>query len=219
MALGWLLEFILEASGAILYRRKNNLLCFILAFCAVTDFAGAALRMHYSKTAIYGWYAWSQFAFKELFLIWLACAICGMFVAEKDRSRAYISAAFISLATCAMVTVFAFQAETLKDRMLDGVISANIVMLAIVFVAWIGRRQFLSDGWKVITIGFAALIGGDFLVTVLWKFWDGAQYWQQLPTIAAYLIWVAGPMRTVRLGEFRVSLEKKFPQVEKVRVC
>lgn len=216
--IGWLVEFILESAGAFLYRTRNPLLCFTLAFCAITDAIAYLLKPHFSGTVIFGWYAWSQFAIKELFLLWLACAICGMFVAEKSRSVAYITAGFLSLATCAMVTVFMYQGETLKDRLLDGAIAANVVMLAIIALAWIGRRSALSNGWKVVTIGFAVMIGGDFLMTLLWKVWDGAQYWQQVPTVAAQLVWIIGPLRSVKLPELRRSLEKRFPAVEEMRV-
>lgn len=216
MAYGWLIEFILEAAGAIRYRKTNRLLSFILAFCALTDALASVLKLHYSATAINGWYAWGQFALKELFLVWLACAICG--VAVKQKSVAFLSSAFISLATCAFIVVFAFQGETLKDRLLDGEISATTIMLIIIAVAWVSKLCTIPPKWKIITLGFAVMVGGDFLLTLLWKHWNGAEYWQQIPTLAGYLIWCVGPLRAVKLPECRADLAKRYAEVERVTV-
>jgi len=213
--LPWAAEFVLEAIGALLYLKRSKLLSALLYVSAMTDM----ILVFVFGTRFYVAASWSQIALKELMLIWLACSICGMFVAEKRKSFATLSAAFLSLGSAAMITVFAPAGETLKNKLLDAEIAANMILLAVVFIGWIGRRDRLTGMWKFISLGFMVMVGSDLVFTILWTFWDGARHWYPLGAIAAYLIWVAGPLRKIKLPEFRKSLEKKFPHVEKVGMC
>jgi hypothetical protein len=217
MPLCWAIEFILEAIGAYLYIGRSKLLSAILAVCAVGDFV-TAIVLHFLGATAYGKTFWGFYSLKYLMLIWLACSICGMFVAERRKSFATISAAFLSLASGALITVFSANGETLKDKLLDGEIAANMILLAIVFIGWIGRRDRLEQTWKWIALGFMVMVGSDLVFTILWTFWEGARHWYPMGAIAAYLIWVAGPLRRVKLPEFRQSLQHKFGEIEKVRI-
>lgn len=215
---GWFIEFILESAGAILYRKRSPLLSVILAFCALTDVSAYALTGILPPTWIYFWGAWGQFYAKELMLIWLGCAICGMFVEGRNRPQAVISAGMVSLFTIAIVMACCFSEQTLKDRLLAAECVADTILLVIVFVAWIGRGARLSNEWKWITAGFLVMVGTDVLFTIGWFSAETIRHFYPLGCIAAQLIWVAGPLRKVKLPEFRQSLEKRFPKVEEMRV-
>lgn len=210
----WAAEFLLECIGTVLYLKSNKLLAAIFYVSAISDMALIFLF----GGPRYVTASWSQIAIKELMLIWLACSICGMFVAERRKSFATISAAFLSLAAGSLITVFSANGETLKDKLLDGEIAANMILLGMVFVGWVSRKDRLDSTWKCITAGFMVMVGSDLVFTILWTFWDGARHWYPLGVVAAYLIWVAGPMRKVRLGEFRVSLGHKIAESQKVSV-
>jgi hypothetical protein len=202
----WALEFILESCGAYLYWQKSKLLSALLGMCAVGDIITFLLYGHPGYASAF----WIYYSLKYLVLIWLACSICGMFVAEKRKSFATISAAFLSLASGALITVFSANGETLKDKLLDGEIAANMILLAIVFIGWIGRRDRLTGTWKWITVGFMVMVGSDLVFTILWTFWDGARHWYPLGAIAAQAIWIIGPMRKVRLDCARLELGRAF---------
>jgi len=212
----WMAELLLESWGAFLYRRRSPLLSVILSFTALTDVAAFAFAGILPPTWIYFWAGWGQFYAKELMLIWLGCAICGMFAEGQNKPQAVISAALISLIVIVLVMVFFFQGETLKDRLLAAECVADTILLAIVFVAWIGRRAKLSNEWKWITAGFLVMVGTDVLFTVGWFSAETMRHWYPVGQIAAYLIWVAGPLRKVRLPEFRKSLGHEMPEVQKV---
>lgn len=213
----WFIELALEILGAMLYFRRNRLLCGLFAFLAASDIALVFIYQLARQTA-YGWAYWGQRSGKYFLLICLACSICGMFVAERDRQSKIASTAFMSLATFAMATVAFMQGNTLKDSLLAAEIATNVVLAACIAVAWIGRRGMLSAECKTVTAGFVLMIAADVLFTVLWLKWDGARHWYWTGAILAYGVWVAGPMRKVRLGEFRSSIGQKFAEVQKVQV-
>lgn len=217
ITLAWLLEIALESLGAYIYFRRNRLLCAMLSFCALTDFAALPLESSF-PVLIHFWLGWGQWIGKELLMLILGCSICGMFVPERNRSQARISVAFVCLAAMAMVIAFSSSGKDLKGRFLEGEIIANLILLSVVALAWIGRHKVLDSRWKWITAGFILMVGSDLLFTGLWTFWDGARHFYPLGAIAAQLVWVIGPLRSVRLPEFRQSLEKKFPAVEEMRV-
>lgn len=216
--LAWVAEIVLEAIGAVLNFRRSRVLFSLLAFCALTDFAAVPLAQYYPKL-VYGWIGWSQMAVKQLMLLWLACAICGMFVAERNKVQTIITAAFLSLAGGALVTVAFCTGETLKDRLLDGEIAANFLLLGMVALGWIGRRDRLSPAWKWITAGFMVMIGSDLACTALWTFWEGARHYYPVGAIAAQAIWCAGPLWPHKMRELRGSLGQRIPEGEKVSVC
>ena len=166
----------------------------------------------------YAWSAWAAKGIRGLLLIWLACAICGMFVQERRKSFTVISAAFLSIGSASIIVAVGSAGETLKQKLLDGEIAANMILLGFVAVGWISRREKLNQAWKYIAVGFMVMVGSDLVFTALWMVWDGARHWYPIGCIAAQLIWLAGPLRRVKLSECRVSLEKKFPAVEKVTV-
>ncbi len=213
----WAAEFALECIGSALYYNKNKLLSVLLAFCAVGD-ATTCLIYQAARQTLYANSYWIARSGKYLLLVWLACSICGMFVAERRKSFGTISAAFLSLSSGALITVFSATGETLKDKLLDGEIAANMVLLGMVFVGWVSRRDRLDSTWKWITAGFMVMVGSDLVFTILWTFWDGARHWYPLGAITAQLIWVAGPMRKVKLPECRADLGKKFGEIQKVQV-
>lgn len=231
--LAWMAEIVLECIGSFLYRKRSPLLSILLGFCAFTDFAAVPFAQNYPNL-IHGCLGWAQCSVKELMLIWLACSICGMFVSENRKSITVISAAFLSLASAAIIAVFSFAGETLKDKLLDGEIAANMILLGFVAVGWISRRDRLKGNWQWIVAGFMVLVGSDLIFTILWAGmpeirisshvlmpaweWTGARHWYPLGAISAYLIWCIGPLRSVRLTEFRQSLDKKFPAVEEMRI-
>jgi hypothetical protein len=213
----WAAMFILECIGARIYSKRSKLMAVYFATAVMLD-AGAFAIFQNCGIDFYAWSAWAAKGIRGLMLIWLACSICGMFVAERRKSFATISAAFLSLASGALITVFSANGETLKDKLLDGEIAANMILLAIVFIGWIGRRDRLEQTWKWIALGFMVMVGSDLVFTILWTFWEGARHWYPMGAIAAYLIWVAGPLRRVKLPEFRQSLQHKFGEIEKVRI-
>lgn len=216
--LWWAAELLLECAGAALTIRRSRLLAFILTVSAITDIA-AFLVFQFCARAVYAWSYWAQHSIKNLMLCWLACAICGMFVAERNKFQARIATAFLSVGAIALVAAFAFNGETLKERLLDGEIAANGILLGFVVLGWITRKAFLSREWKWITAGFMVMVGGDLAVTILWTFWDGARHWYPLTTIAALLMWAFGPMLPHKLSCVQYGLGVKIEQAEKVSVC
>ena len=219
MGLGWLVEFVLESAGAFIYFRRNKLLCFILSFCAVTDFLAACFQGTVSHAVLYGRCGWVQYALKELMLVWLACQICGMFVAEQNRLQVRATAAFISLGTCALVMVAFFTADGLKERLLNGEIAANVVLMGIIFLGWLGRRDLLSKEWQAVTLGFLVMIIGDILVSALSYFWVAVQNWQAAPTIAGQIVWLLGPYVPHKLPCARAGLGQRVQEAERISVC
>jgi hypothetical protein len=210
----WAAEFIMEVIGSVLYLKRSRLLSAIFYFCAMSDFA---LVFIFGRP-FYAWASWGQVAIKQLMLIWLACSICGIFVQERRKSFTRITAAFLSLGSAAIITALSASGETLKDRLLDAEIAANMILLGMVFIGWISRRAMLDQTWKWIVAGFMLMVGSDLLFTGLWTFWDGARHWYPMGAIAAQAVWIAGPLKSVRLDEVRHNLGHKFPQVEKMRV-
>jgi hypothetical protein len=210
----WAVEFILEACGAYLYWQKSKLLSSLLGMCAVGDLITFLLYGH----PVYAQAFWIFYSLKYLMLIWLACSICGMFVAERRKSFGTISAAFLSLSCGALITVFSANGETLKDKLLDGEIAANMILLGMVFVGWVSRRDRLDSTWKWITAGFMVMVGSDLVFTILWTFWDGARHWYPLGCISAQIIWIVGPLKSSRLPGFRMSLPKKYAEIQKVQI-
>lgn len=213
----WAVMFILECIGARLYSSRSKLMAVYFAASLFLDAIAFAIFRN-CHIDYYAWTAWTAKSLRGLMLIWLACSICGMFVAEKRKSFATLSAAFLSLGSAALITVFASSGETLKDKLLDGEISANMILLGIVALGWIGRRDRLTGAWKWIVAGFVLMVGSDLVFTVLWTFWAGARHFYPLGAIAAQLTWIYGAMGKFKLPEFRQSLEKQFPKVEKVTV-
>lgn len=213
--LPWAVEILLECAGAQIYFRRSKLLSAILAFCALSD---VALFIVYGRP-IYPWASWAQMALKGLLLIWLGCSICGKLVNEKDESKVTYVSAFTSMVTVGLVTSCMFSADTLKNRLLDGEITANLMLAGLIGLSWICRQSAISGPWKWIVIGFLVMIGSDLLFTALWTFWDGARQWYPLGTIAAQLVWVAGPILPYRLKDCRLSLGQKIQEAERVSVC
>lgn len=205
----WVAEVVLESVGAFLYRRRSPLLSVILSFCTLTDIAAFALVGILPPTWIYFWGAWGQFYAKEVMLIWLGCSICGMFVEGRNRPQAVISAGVVSLFTIAIVMACCFSEQTLKDRLLAAECVADTILLVIVFVAWIGRAARLSNEWKWITAGFLLMVGTDVVFTIGWFSADTIRHWYPLGQILAYSVWVAGPMRTLKL-EKKVNEQVEF---------
>jgi hypothetical protein len=206
----WMVEVLLEAWGAFLYRRRSPLLSMVLSFTALTDIAACSLVGSLPPPWIYFWSAWGQFYVKEFMLIWLGCSICGMFVKGRNRTQAVISCAIISLGTVAMVLAFCFPEQRLKDRLLSAECIADMILLVIVFLAWIGRGIKLSGGWKWITAGFLVMVGTDVFFTIGWYSTDTIRHWYPVGQIAAYAIWVAGALKEFSLSESRVYLAKLF---------
>jgi len=211
----WIAEFILESAGAVLNFRKSKLLSCLLALCAVGDAVTFTLLMVSSRD-VYAWSYWGMRAGKYLLLCWLACEICGRMVAEKNRVTTKASTAFVSLISISLVAAVSSRAETLADRLLDGEIAANFILLGVVAVGWMTRKTFLSKDWKWMSAGFVVMIGGDLAVTLLWLVWPDA--WRLYPVggIAALLVWVIGPLRNVKLPEVRLDLGARL-QVPVVR--
>jgi len=162
---------------------------------------------------------WIYSTIKGLMLIWLACSICGMFVAENRKSVTMLSAAIISLGAASLVIAMAFTGETLKEILLDGEIAANFILLGMIFLGWLGRRDKLTAEWKWITAGFMLMVGGDLLFTLLWYFWDGARHWYPVSTIGAQLIWAISPLIPHRLCHARADLGQRIQDTERISVC
>jgi hypothetical protein len=224
----WAAEFFLESAGAILNFKRSRLLSFILALIALMDVATFFVFRFWPE---HYWQAtWIRHAIRNMLFIWLGCSICGMF--SEKRIQSAITAAFLSLSAAVLVFSVGFAGETIKDKLLDAEIVACLTLLAYIAVVWISGNALESDNkWK--TAGFLVMVGSDLIFTMLWDgmptlklghftipawHWDGARHWYWTGATLAYGVWVAGPLRRVRLGEFRVSLEKKFPAVEEMRV-
>lgn len=158
---------------------------------------------------IYFWAGWGQFYIKELMLIWLGCSICGMFADGKRRTQATIYAGLISLGTVAFIMVCCFSEQTLKDRMLSAECVADFILMAILFVAWIVCGTTLSKERKWMTAGFLVMVGTDVFFTIGWFSAATMRHWYPVGQIAAYLVWVAGPLKA-ESGEFRMWLAKLF---------
>lgn len=202
----WAAEFLLQSIGAALNWKTSKLLSLVLAFLSLSDlFTFGVFQLN---ARLYPWASWGQTAGKYLLLIWLACEIIGLFVNKRSRAQAKITAAFISLASASFVIVFFSQGEALKDKLLDGEIAANMVLFVIVSLGWISQARYLNRHWRWIAAGFVVLIGWDLAVTVLWKFFWAARQYYPVGTIAAYVVWIAGPLRG--LGEFRASLGSRL---------
>lgn len=208
----WAAEFFLESAGAILNFKRHRLLSVILALIALMDvctfFVFRFFPEHYWQAT------WTRHAIRNMLFVLLGCSICGMF--GEKRLQASITAAFLSLGTAALVLSVGLAGETIKDKLLDAEIVACSVLLVYIVLAWIGGNTSNDNKWKA--AGFLAMIGSDLIFTLLWLKWDGARHWYWTGAMLAYGIWVAGPLRRVKLPEFRQSLENKFPQVEEMRV-
>lgn len=214
----WAVQFVLEAIGAHLNFRKSKLLSLMLGVCAFGDFL-AFLFLRYSNPYAFQCFGWVYWAGKGLMLIWLGCSICGMFAAERDRLKVVFATAFMSASSISIVMSVFFASEKLKDRLLDAEIVTNLIIFGMIFLGWIGRRAFLSKEWKWITAGFMLMVAGDLAVTLLWFVWDGARHWYALGNILALSIWIAGPIASVNLVEFRRSIGQRIVEAEKVSVC
>jgi hypothetical protein len=211
----WMAEFILEASGSILNFKRSKLLSFILAIIALMDAVTFVIFRYWPES--YPAATWIRHATKNLMLMVLGCSICGMFEEKENRLQASVIAGFISLGTAALALSVGIAGETLKDRLLTGEIVACTLLLSYIFLAWVG--QSLKDDNRWTAAGFVMMIGSDLLFTLLWLKWSGARHLYPIGALAAYGIWVLGPLRKIRLPEFRKSLEKRFPHVEKVGIC
>lgn len=210
----WLAEFFLESAGAILNFKRSRALSVILALIALMDVVTFVVFRFWPE---HYWQAtWIRHAIRNMLLIWLGCSICGMF--SENRVQDTIAAAFLSLGIAAMVFFVGSAGETIKDKLLGAEIVACFVLLAYIALAWIGGRTLESDNkWKA--AGFLVMIGSDLIFTLLWLKWDGARHWYPLGAISAQLVWVIGPLRKVRLREFRVGLGVKIKEAQKVSVC
>lgn len=212
----WMAEFLLEASGSILNFKRARLLSVILAIIALMDVVTFFFFRFWPEN--YWLATWTRHAIRNLLFVLLGCSVCGMFAEKVNRIQAGITAAVLSLSTGAMVLAMGMSGKTLSDKLLEGEIVACLMLLAYIALAWIGSAGKLSADNKWIAAGFVVMVGSDLVFTILWTFWDGARHWYPLGCISAQLIWIAGPLRKVRLPEFRKSLEKKFPHVEEMRV-
>jgi hypothetical protein len=210
----WMAEFILEASGSILNFKRSKLLSFILAIIALMDAVTFVIFRYWPES--YPAATWIRHAIRNLLLMVLGCSICGMFAEKENRVQASVIAGFLALGTAALALSVGIAGETLKDRLLTGEIVSCMLLLSYIFLAWLGTSLKGDNRWTA--AGFVVMIGTDLIFTLLWLNWDGARHFYPLGAIAAYLIWVAGPLRKIKLPEFRKSLEKKFPHVEEMRV-
>jgi Na+-transporting NADH:ubiquinone oxidoreductase subunit NqrE len=204
----WAAEFCLEAFGAVLYSNRSKLLSVLLVSCAMSDAVTFSI-LRFVNPYAYAWSYWGARSLKYAMLILVACSICGMFVAEVHRFQATATAFIVSLCSAALITAVSASGETLKDKLLDGEIAANMILLGMVFLGWIGRRDRLDSTWKWIACGFMVMVGSDLIFTALWTFWDGARHFYPLGAISAQLIWVAGPLNALRI-EKRVNEQVDF---------
>lgn len=214
----WAAEMLLECAGAYFNLKRSKLLSAILLLCAVCDAATFLIFELFGRTA-YAWSYWGAHSLKGLLLIWLGCSICGKLVNEKDESKVTYVSAFTSMVTLGLVTSCMFSADTLKNRLLDGEITANLMLAGLIGLSWICRQSAISGQWKWIVTGFLMMIGSDLLFTALWTFWDGARHWYPLGTIAALGVWVAGPILPYRLKDCRLSLGQRVQEAERISVC
>lgn len=210
----WAAELTLEAIGAALYFKRSKILSAYFAITALMDVVTFAVFRYWPE--VYPTATWSRHGIRNLILIWLGCSICGMF--SEKRVQSAITAAFLSLGTAALVLSVGLAGETIKDKLLDAEIVACFVLLAYVALAWIGGRTLESDNkWKA--AGFLVMIGSDLIFTLLWLKWDGARHWYPLGAIAAQLVWIIGPLRSVKLPECRADLGHKITESERISVC
>lgn len=209
----WMAEFILEASGSIFNFKRSKLLSFTLAVVALMDAVTFVIFRYWPES--YPAATWIRHAIRNLMLMVLGCSVCGMFAEEKNRVQAGVIAGFLSLGMAAFCCSIGLAGNSLKDRLLTGEIVACSLLLSYIFLAWVGKSLKDDNGWTA--CGFMVMVGSDLIFTAMWTFWDGARHWYPLGAIAAYLIWVAGPMRRVKLPEFRQSLQHKFGEIENVR--
>jgi hypothetical protein len=224
----WIAEFFLESAGAILNFKRSRALSVILALIALMDVVTFVVFRFWPE---HYWQAtWIRHAIRNMLLIWLGCSICGMF--SENRVQDTIAAAFLSLGIAALVFFVGSAGETIKDKLLDAEIVACFVLLAYIAMVWMSGNALESDNkWK--TAGFLVMIGSDLIFTLLWDgmptlqlghltipawHWDGARHWYWTGAALAYGVWVIGPLRRVRLGEFRVRLQHRFAEIEKVRI-
>ena len=132
---------------------------------------------------------------------------------------AVLSAAFLSLGSASIIVAVGTAGETLKQKLLDGEIAANMILLGFVAVGWISRREKLNQAWKWIAVGFMVMVGSDLLFTALWMAWDWARHLYPIGAISAQLIWIAGQLRTIRLPECRANLGQRITEAQKGSVC
>lgn len=199
----WLAELALESLGVILsFKRRNWLLFVFFTFCAVSDLAGFYILHHFSSY-ILAWSHWGQMAGKDFLLTVIACQICAQYVREHDIRQQTLVTAIVAWMGAA-VTVWAFsQGSTIQDRLLDAEMGANIFLMVIVAIGWLGQKKSLSESWNWIAAGFILQIGGAIVITGLWMFWDDAKHLYALTVIPAYGIWLWAMIRRERLPECR----------------
>jgi len=213
----WMAELTLEVIGAALYFKRSKIISAYFAVTALMDVATFLIFQNFSRET-YVMASWSRHGIRNVMLLWIGCAICGMFLAERNKAQSRITAAFLALAAGAMVTAFAADGDTLKDCLLDAEIAATMILLVFVTVGWISRNRILPNIWKWIAVGFMVLVGSDLLFTGLWTFWGGARHWYPLGAIAAQLTWIAGPLRSFHLPECRANLGVRLKEVQKMGV-
>jgi len=214
----WAAMFVLECIGARLYVKRSKLMAVYFATAMLLDSVAFAIFQN-CNIDFYAWSAWAAKGIRGLLLIWLACAICGMFVQEQRKSFTVLSAAFLSIGSASIIVAVGSAGDTLKQKLLDGEIAANMILLGFVAVGWISRREKLNQAWKYIAVGFMVMIGSDLVFTALWMAWDGARHLYPIGEISAQLVWIIGPLRTVRLSECRADLGQRIVETQKVSVC
>lgn len=211
----WAAEFFIEASGAILNFKRSRLLSFILAIIALMDVVTFFVFRFYPD---HYWQAtWTRHAIRNMLFVMLGCYLCGIFAEDGKRLQSGITAAFLAIGTGGVAFSIGMSGATIANRLLEGEIVACFLLLAYVALAWIGHNGIpAKDKW--IVTGFLLMIGSDLLITMLWMKWPMARRLYPLGAISAYLIWCIGPIKSVRLTEFRKSLGHEIPKAQKVTV-
>lgn len=192
ISLSWAAVFLIETIGAVSNFKRSKLLFAFLAFASLSEPVTYVILRYYPGSYCWSW--WAVEGIQNLMLVGLGAHIVGKFVAEKNKWHMTVGTLFAYGLSIVLVADLAFTSDSLKDRLLNGEMAANSILLAIMFSGWIGRRSYLSAERKWIACGLMAWIGGSMLMTALWLFWNGAGTWYMAGTAPALLIWAARPL-------------------------
>lgn len=220
----WAVILGLESAAAVLTFRRQKWLSILLFYRSAADLLGMILL----GTAGMGAFQWEDYLQRmiQLPILGILAVYCAGAAAGDSRGVRIYSGPFAAGVAIWLAAVHGLMPWNLytvlwiAQKTVFGI--AGMVGLALFLRQFDFIRGKLEKPWGATSAGLLMLLGTAGLAMMArehhWLTWANASRWGQLGAISAQLIWVAGPLRKVKLPEFRQSLEKRFPKVEEMRV-
>jgi len=198
----WFGEFALEIRG-LTRSRSYPLLTAVFAWCAAGDVLSMVLA------AGHGWEPyiiayWVVKAGKYFLLCLLACWIGAMMVKPDPRGAAGL--AFV-LTLFFVGIVAALSHGTIGDRLIDGGISAAMLLAGFIALAWSSRNKIpLPRDWRLIAAGLLVLLLGDAAILAAAKVWWPAHHLKWAAEYAQLIMWNSAMKPAVRAIRLSVGV-------------